>query len=310
MYGVSQKIREKQACILGLLLSALPLSACGGEPATSVSSDPSRRAAPLAACVMRLPPRKDAAFMRQLSDSQYWKLVFPGYNELSQTLPAGALTCTGQPIFKDPAFAGAIPVRSPLTSETGDIVFGGGANRIKVVWIKTHQRPDGDAAGVLAIVRVLDEYAEVYSVGAYRGQPKRSRLGLERMGSELLITALDDRCTGRKPDEACDSTLFVYLPWSGRLTELAEIPLERVRFSNDSEPGNLGKVKYTLVTTPTYQPTGIKLLEQVAATDSEGRDLRKSERERTLSWVHERVVESDPSIWDRVFVSAATDQSK
>ena len=284
----------------------LPGVAACATPAESVSSDPSRRAAPLPACVLRLPPQKDTAFMRQLSDEQYWKLVFPRYDELLGVLPETALTCTGQSVFKEPAFEGSSPRSAPIRPATGDLVFGGGANRIKVVWLKTHIRPDGDAVGVLAIVRTIDDYAEVYAVGAYRGNPKQSRFGLERMGSELLVTALDDRCTGRNPSDPCDTTLMAYLPWSGVLKELAQIPLQRVRFATDSEPGASGKIEYTLVTSPSFKADGIELLEQVSAKDADGHELRKAEHQRTLAWTHDRIAATDSSIWDRVFTNASS----
>lgn len=287
---------------LGAFFSLFGLVACA-EPAQSVSSDPSRRGAPLPACVVRLPPQKDPAFMRQLSDEEYWKLVFPGYDEQAGILPESPLTCTGRPAFKQPAFEGSEPSSAPLRPKTGDLVFGGGANRIKVVWLKTHVRPDGDAVGVLALVRTVDDYAEMYALGAYRGNSKQSRFGLERMGSELLVTALDDRCTGRGPSDACDTTLVAYMPWAGDLKELAQIPLQRVRFATGSEPGVSGKLEYTLVTSPSFKPQGIELLEQVSAKDSDGRELRKAEHQRTLAWAHDRMTPSADSLWDRVFVA-------
>jgi hypothetical protein len=287
------------------VFSLFGLVACA-EPSQSVSSDPSRRAAPLPACVQRLPPQKNTAFMRQLTDEQYWKLVFPSYDEQAGVLPDAALTCTGHSPFKQPAFQGSEPSSAPLRPKTGDLVFGGGANRIKVVWLKTHLRPDGDAVGVLAIVRTVGDYAEMYAAGAYRGNPKQSRFGLERMGSELLVTALDDRCTGRAANDPCDTTLVAYLPWSGELKELAQIPLQRIRFATGSEPGASGKLEYTLVTSPSFKPHGIELLEQVSAKDAEGHELRKAEHQRTLAWANDRMSANEDSLWDRVFVPRDT----
>ena len=298
----SERRTEQTLCALFPLFASFALSACA-EPAQSVSSDPSRRGAPLPACVVRLPPQKNPAFMRQLTEEEYWKLVFPGYDEQAGILPQSPLTCTGQGAFKHPAFEGSEANAAPLRPQSGDLVFGGGANRIKVVWFKTHTRPDGDAVGVLALVRTVDEYAEMYALGAYRGNPKQSRFGLERMGSELLVTALDDRCTGRGVNDPCDTTLVTYLPWSGQLKELAQIPLQRVRFATGSEPGVSGKIEYTLVTSPSFKAHGIELLEQVAAKDSEGRELRKAEHLRTLSWANDRMTASADSLWDRIFVT-------
>jgi hypothetical protein len=252
--------------------------------------------------VQRLPPQKNAAVMRQLTDEQYWKLVFPEYDEQAGILPDSPLTCTGQSPFKQAAFQGSEPASTPLRPKTGDLVFGGGANRIKVVWLKTHVRPDGDAVGVIAIVRTVGDYAEMYAIGAYRGNAKQSRFGLERMGPELLVTALDDRCTGRGASDPCDTTLVAYLPWAGELKELAQIPLQRVRYATGSEPGTSGKLEYTLVTSPSFKANGIELLEQVSAKDGEGHELRKAERQRTLAWSNDRMSANEGSLWDRVFV--------
>jgi hypothetical protein len=276
------------------------------EPAISVNADPARRAAPLAACVTRLPARKQSGFVRQLSDEQYWKLVFPDYDPATSTLPEDALACTGTRLWDHAVFEKAKPVRSPHRTESGDIVFGGGANRIKVLWLKTHELSNGEFAGPLAIVRNLEDYAEVYAIGVYRGHGTKTRFGLERMGSQLLVTALDDRCAGRQPDEPCDTTLVVYLPWRGTLEEFASIPLERVRFTANTEPGVHGQVEYALVTSPSYEAGGIRLFEQITATDGEGRALRKAERARSLSWRSGRVVASDDSLWDLVYVSQAS----
>jgi hypothetical protein len=143
----------------------------------------------------------------------------------------------------------------------------------------------------------------MYALGAYRGNSKQSRFGLERMGSELLVTALDDRCTGRGANDPCDTTLVAYLPWSGELKELTQIPLQRVRFATGSEPGVSGKLEYTLVTSPSFKPGGIVLLEQVSAKDADGHELRKAEHQRMLSWSHDRMSADADSLWDRVFVT-------
>ena len=98
--------------------------------------------------------------MRQLTDDQYLKLVFPSYEAPNHNLPDGARVCTGEPIFDDTAFAGT-KRRAFESEDTPDLVFGGGANRIKVLWIKSHVRPDGDVVGALALVRTLENRAEV-----------------------------------------------------------------------------------------------------------------------------------------------------
>lgn len=183
----------------------------------------------------------------------------------------------------------------------GTIYFGGGANRLKIVWFRTHELPGGRAAGPIALVRTLNDYAEVYAVGAYAGSREKTRLGLERMGNDVVLTAVDDGCTGVGAGHACDSLLHVYYPFRGELVELAAIGLERVRPAEGTEPGVAGPIEYRLLTTMSYEDNGIKLLEQVSATAADGRKLRRAELERFLKRVDGRVVSSDVPLWDRMY---------
>jgi hypothetical protein len=276
-------------------------------PSQSRVPDPSRSTSPVPACILRLPPRGVATggTMRQLDERGYWRLVYSEDDQSSESVPREALACNGRPAFDGEAFNGARPVGGgAIAIREGAILYGGGANRLRILWFQTHELPDGRTAGPLALVRTLEDYAEAYAIGSYAGSKDKTRLGLERMGADIVVTAVNDGCNGAPPGQDCDSTLHVYFPFRGELVELAAIGLERVRTAVGTEPGVAGAVEYKLVTSPTYEKGGIKLLEQVSTTAEDGRKLRRAELQRFLKRIDGRVAASDKSLWDRMYAKA------
>jgi hypothetical protein len=267
-----------------------------------MNADPARRLAPPPACVLPVRAKGPAGFMPSYTDADYWKLVFPEFDGKSDHLPDGARACTGADVFDGPMFRGA----TPRAIETNSIVYGGGSNRIRILWLRSHRFPDGRDGGALTLIRIQEGFAEVYAVGSYRGAPDKTRLGLERMGRELVVSAMDEGCTGHAPGTECDSMLSLYVPWAGSLELLAHIAVERVRYASDAEPGVSGKVEYSLLSALKFENTGIRVLEQVVAKSEDGRELRKAERERVLSFERGKLVPSEESIWPRIFVAESS----
>jgi hypothetical protein len=238
--------------------------------------------------------------MRQLSDAQYWKVIFPSFNEATGGLSADASTCTGEFLFKSTEFADAKPVRGwPLVPETTDLTFGAGPKRVKIVWFKTHTWPDGDVGGALALVRADEEYVEVYGVGTYKGDAKTSRFSVERLSGAMVITAIDEGCIGKDVKEPCENWLHVLVPWHGKLATQASIATERRLQVNEGEPATPGLVSYRLTAAALFEPTRIRLLEQVQGVDATERKLRTAELERQYDFVDGRLVERQPSLWER-----------
>src|SRR5512133_932758 len=202
---------------------------CSGQ-ASTVSADTPRRAVPIPACAMALPVRAESQrqYMRQMSDADIWRAVFPSFNEASGGLPEQAPTCTGEFLFRDPQFEGSHVRRQwPFTPAPGDLLFGSGPKRTRSVWFKTHEWGDGTVGGVVAMVRAEEDFAEVYGVGVFRGSPDKSRFATERVGGTVVLTATDDRCTGKPVDAECESLIRVMMPWKGQLVEQATIAAER-----------------------------------------------------------------------------------
>lgn len=266
------------------VLSVVVLLGCSATPPRLSVEDDARAAAPIPACVLHLPPRKaeSKGLARNIREEQYWQLVFPNFDLDKTTLPDSAMDCVGLDVLKTPAFTGMRPNRTPLRIEEGDVMYGGGADRLKVVWLRSHRGDGGTVAGALALTRTMETQAEVYAIGAYRGVPEAMRFSIERIGPNVLVTAIEDGCRGRKPGAPCESRVTVNLVFSGRLVPVAEVATERVVYASDSEPGFPGKVEYHMSSGVEFTPRGLRVLEQIRVNDANGAPLRKVELDRML----------------------------
>jgi hypothetical protein len=289
------------------LAFALALPGCAEAPVRPKTEDKARRVAPIPACIMYLPPKKTPnAFIRQLREDQYWKLVFPSFDDQKMQLAGDAPDCTGKPVLSDWQLKDADPIRgTPLKIQEGDVVFGAGGDRLKVVWLRSHKFAGGDYGGAIALVRTMDNWVESYGVGILRGRPERMRLQLERMGPEVIITATDEGCMGSDPQQPCESRLQVFLPRHGRLMNIADIPLERRAFATSTELGMKGRIEYRMTTAPEFKEGTIKLFEQVLVRDDRGRELRKAELFRVFMLQDDgQMIANESSLWPRIYTTA------
>ncbi len=290
---------------VGLVFIVLA-AACAAPPQRKPLEDQTRRVAPLPACVEYLPARRaeTAGTLRRLREEQIAKLVFPTFDEEKRALPKGALACTGRNVLDDAVLSGGGPVRGawPIVEEDGDALYGSGGDHIKVIWLRILTWPDGTVGGPIAIVRPTEKFAELFAVGAYRGHAERVNLGTQRMGNDLLITAEENNCAGRKEGEPCENRMTVFLPRRGTLLRIVDLPIERVAYAGQSERGATGPLEYHLTTTADYKDDGIHLTEQIRVLDDNGRDLRKAELERqfAIDDIKGTMVASEPPLWDRV----------
>jgi hypothetical protein len=304
--------REHRPARLALALLASVLGAgCAPKPPRPPIEDQTRRVAPLPACVMPLPARRatTTGTLRHLKEQEITKLVFPSFDEDKRLLPKDSPVCTGRNLLADPILSGGAPVRGgwPLAEEEGDALYGSGGDRIKVVWLRLLKWPDGTVGGPVSILRPKEKFAELFAVGSLRGRSERVKLGTQRMGTELLVTAEEDNCEGRKETDACENLMTVFLPRKGILNRIVDLPIERVAFKGKGERGTTGNLQYHLTSTADYKEDGIHLVEQVRVLDENGRELRKSEHERTFAVddVKGTMVANEPSLWDRVVTPEA-----
>ncbi len=301
------------ACAAGLVLSATAFSAgCSAQEGTRPrTEDKARRLVPIPACVVPLPPRKagTAGIMRALPENQLWRLVYPSFDTEKNRLPEHAPVCTGDALLDDKLFEGGMPLRGswPLAVEEGDLHLGSGGERLRLLWLRSHRFGDGTTGGALALTRVQEDFAEVYAIGALRARPgEKTRLGIERMGPEVLPTVTDDGCMKRAPNEPCETILHLYVARKGVLNPVADVVLERVVYAMATEPGINGRIEYHLTTSPQFSAGGLKLLEQVKVQDEKGKPLRKAELERLLTIDGGKPMKaSDPPLWPRLAPSAS-----
>ena len=279
---------------------------CGAPESRSRLEDQSRRVAPVPACVLQLPARRaaSAGTVRKLNEEQIVKLVFPSFDEQKRSLPQGAKSCTGTPVFEAPVFRNAKVLRGdawPFVEQEGDVVYGSGGDGLKLVWIRTHDFPDHTYAGTLAVMRASERFAEVFAVGPYRGAPEHTALSTVRIGGEYLVTATEDGCTGRKPGASCQTTMRVFWPRMGKLVSVAEVPLERIGYFGRAERGTLGILEYRLTSVPEFREGAIKIVEQARVKDDSGHDVRKAEHERIVTLDDTGAGKTaEPSLWDQM----------
>jgi hypothetical protein len=242
--------------------------------------------------------------MRKLREEEIIKLMFPTFDEEKRALPQGAPACTGLAIFDDPMFRDAQLVRRnawPFVEQEGDVVYGSGGDRLKIIWLRTHTAKDGSAVGPIAVVRSGERFAELFAIGSLKSQPERTRLGTVRMGGDFLVTAENDGCTGHKPGVGCQTTLSVFVPRKGKVSSVVQVAVERVAYSGRAEKGAMGVLEYRMTSVPEFKADAIKLVEQVRVKDDTGRELRKAEHERVFT-IDENgtAVASEGSLWDEV----------
>lgn len=270
------------------------------EPTVSRSPDPTRTLGPVPACVVNLPPSASkSGFSRQIPEDQYFGLVVPSWKEGPNRPDAETLACNGEAIFGSEAMAGATFDASAF--EQGRVTYGGGANGLKVVWLRTHTYEGGEAAGPLSLVRVVDDHAEVYGVTAFRGSAEKTRFDLERLGGEVAVTAVSDGCEGTTGE--CDTMLDVFRPVHGRLDRMTSIGLKRVRHAEGLEPGIDGPLKISFSSSPDYKPEGIFVIEEVSFEDQTGRKLRRAQLERAFLLRGPKLEETSESLWVRLYQS-------
>jgi hypothetical protein len=300
--------------ILAVALASASLSvACGSDLPRSLSGDPARQLAPPPACILRLPARNaSTSGERRLDDAQLWGLAFANFDAANGALPKDAMDCRGGHPFTDPAFAGATARRPwPFKVQEGDVAFGAGTNNLRVAWFRTHQYPDGSMGGVLALIRSVDDFAELYSLGTFRGLSDRVKLRISRMGSNLLPSVQNDGCLKRPAGTACETTFTVFRPVRGRLEPAAQFATERIGYATGTEPGVAGRLEYHLVSTATFADDAINVTEQISVKDEQGREVRKAEVKRIFRYEEQSGFEpSEQSLWQTMFLAPAQAPAK
>lgn len=267
-----------------------------------------RRAIPVAVCTTQLaPPRRkgsDKAIIRSLDPEQWMEVVVPKY-EAGKGLNPTDVDCTGNYLFANETLRHGISKRGwPRVVDPDELVVRSGPEGMRVLWLRSLTFQNGDVGGPVALVRAIDDRAEVYGIGSFRG-PANSKLTPVRMGNDALVVAEAKRC----PDPTnCRTIGHFFLVRRGRLLDAAVVDLERVaRVPSVSERGLYAE--YELRTDVNYEADGILLLEQVrvkivpyeeAGNRDSDRVLRTVEFTRKLKVQRDTLFATNESLWERV----------
>ncbi len=270
---------------------------------------PARQTTPVSVCTEGITPPKrkrgDAkAMVRDLDPEQWLEIMLPAY-EPGDGLQPTMTDCTGNYVFANETLRhGVSEMGWPRLVDPDELDTRSGPRGVKAIRLRVLKFENGDEGGPIALVRAVDDTAEVFGVGTYRG-PTDAKLTPVRMGDEYLLVAEARRC----PDTFnCRKTADFYLVRRGRLINAATVDVERVqRVPSVSAKGLYAE--YRLNTDITYTRDGIQLLEQVKVrtipyeneTERDGnRELRKVEFARMLRVDRDTLFSTNESLWERV----------
>src|SRR5205823_6038291 len=158
-------------------------------------------------------------------DPEQWlQIMIPSYKQ-GEGLPPLTADCTGHYVFANEALRYGISERGwPRAIDPNDIDMRSGPKGLAAVRLRAVKFQNGDVGGPIALVRAVDDRAEVYAVGSFRG-PSDAKLEPVRMGNEVLVVAEYKRC----PDPTnCRRIADFYLARRGRLVNAATADIERV----------------------------------------------------------------------------------
>jgi hypothetical protein len=277
------------------------------ETQRPVREAPARQIIPVPVCTEPIaPPARKASekgLIRDLDPEEWLAIMVPDYEE-QEGMDGTAVDCTGQYVFANETLRLGVPAEGfPLLVDPETIDIRSGPRGLKAIRLRALAFENGDIGGPVALARAVDDRAEIFGVGSYRGPPD-AELTPVRMGNETLLVAESRRCPH---SNNCRKVADFYLARRGRLINAATIDVERVeRVPSVTERGLFAE--YRLTTDITYTAEGVQLLEQVQVRiipyeegerDSD-RLLRKVEFSRLLRVERDTLFSSNESLWERV----------
>jgi hypothetical protein len=291
------------------LATLLPAAAGCVDQSRPAYEAPSRKQAPTPVCAEGIaPPRRNkgdtSSVVRDLEAEQWLEIMVPDY-DASKGMDPKAADCTGQYVFANETLRYGISRDGwPRLIDPDDFDVRSGPRGLRALRLRALAFENGDVGGPIALVRAVDDRAEVIGIGSYRG-PADAELSPMRLGNEPVLVAESKRC----PDPYnCRKVAEFYLVRRGRLINAATVDLDRVmRVPSVSEKGLYAE--YRLVTDVNYSPQGVELHEQMTVKiipyEKEGdrdsdRLLRTVEFTRLLKLDRDTLFSSNESLWERV----------
>jgi hypothetical protein len=295
----------RSAVPLGVLLS---LAGCVDQP-RPVYEAPGRLQAPTPVCAEGIAPPKrqkgdTKSVVRDLEPEEWLEIMVPEY-DASKGMDPKATDCTGQYVFANETLRFGIARDGwPRLVDPDDFDVRSGPRGLRALRLRALAFENGDVGGPIALVRAVDDRAEVIGIGSYRG-PADAELSPMRLGDEPVLVAEARRC----PDAYnCRKQADFYLVRRGRLINAATVDLDRViRVPSVTEKGLYAE--YRLTTDVSYTPDGVQLHEQMTVRiipyEKEGdrdsdRTLRTVEFTRLLKLERDTLFSSNESLWERV----------
>lgn len=307
---MAKQIRTRCGVSVAAVVAASSLGGCVDTERVAIEA-PARKTVPISVCTTQLTPPKRAVgadlaqvLVRSLDPEKWLQVIVPEYDP-EQGLRPTEVDCTGHYVFANESLRYGVSQRGwPRKLDPDEVDIRSGQKGVAVVRLRAVAFDNGDIGGPVALVRALDDRAEVYGVGSYRG-PADAKLSPVRMGGEILVVAEAKRC----PDlYNCRKVADFFLLRRGRLINGATVDLERVlRVPSVTERGLFAE--YRLTTDVAYKPDGVQLLEQVRVKiipypnepdrDSD-RLLRRVEFARMLRVERDAMFSTNESLWERV----------
>jgi hypothetical protein len=293
---------------LGYLTSLLLLTGCA-KRITFHPEVPTRKSLPASVCTTPLaPPSRragdDRILVRNLDSEQWLQVMIPKFSPNERLAPT-AIDCTGHYVFANETLRYGISLSGwPRPIDPNEVDARGGPKGLTAIRLRAVAFQNGDVGGPIALVRAVDDRAEVYGIGSFRG-PADAKIEPVRMGNEFIVVAEYKRC----PDVTnCRRIADFYLARRGRLLHTATADIERVlRVPSVTERGLFAE--YRMVTDVTYDAAGVQLLEQVKVKiipypneperDSD-RLLRTVEFARMLRVERDAMFSTNEPLWERV----------
>jgi hypothetical protein len=295
-------------CLLVAVVALTWTASCAAPPQQPHSEVDTRQASPISVCTMQLAPPKrkgsDKAIVRSLDPEQWMEAMVPTFDP-AKGIQAAEVDCTGHYLFANETLRHGLSKKGwPQIVDPDQLEIASGTEGLRVLWLRSLTFENGDVGGPIALVRALDDRAEIYGIGSYRA-PADAKLQAVRVGNEPLVVAESKRC----PDPTnCRTTAHYFLARRGRLIDAADVDVERVqRVPSVSERGLYAE--YLLRTDVNYEADGILLLEQVevrivpyeeAGDRDSDRVLRKVEFSRKLKVERDTLFATNESLWERV----------
>lgn len=301
-------VKRTRAVTLAIGLTGLAgLAGCGASPEQPHGEFKTRKQIPIPVCTTQLSPVKTTSgktVVRTLEPEQWMQVLVPAYTE-EKGLNATDVDCTGAYVYANESLRGGVSQRGwPRPLDPEDMEVRSGPDGMRVIWLRVLKFENGDEGGPLALVRAVDDRAEVYGIGSFRG-PAKSQLQPVRLGNENLVVGESRLCPD--PDD-CRVQAHFYLARRGRLIQAASVDVERTAVVPSVTERGL-YAKYMLRTDVSYKPDGIQLLEQVrvriikdeSGTRDSDRELRRVEFSRFLKVERDTLFSSNDPLWERVF---------